>query len=136
MTSKKSLARMMLGTAVAAMSIGAIAQDKSVELKFAHWLPGSHPLAKLGFEPWAKSVEAASNGSIKVALFPAQQLGKAAVQPDQIAQRHHQIARDEMPGQQPCQRGEGRQEEQTSQVTFEHGNTWGGSDARSTRRGL
>lgn len=84
MTSKKSLARMMLGTAVAAMSIGAIAQDKSVELKFAHWLPGSHPLAKLGFEPWAKSVEAASNGSIKVALFPAQQLGKAADHYDMV----------------------------------------------------
>ena len=84
MTSKKSLARMMLGTAVAAMSIGAFAQDKSVELKFAHWLPGSHPLAKLGFEPWAKSVEAASNGSIKVALFPAQQLGKAADHYDMV----------------------------------------------------
>ena len=84
MTSNKPLARMMLGAALAAMSIGAIAQDKSVELKFAHWLPGSHPLAKLGFEPWAKSVEAASNGSIKVALFPAQQLGKAADHYDMV----------------------------------------------------
>ncbi len=67
-------------------ALGAQAQDKPVELKFAHWLPASHPLAKLGFEPWAKSVEAASKGSIKVALFPAQQLGKAA--------DHYDMARD------------------------------------------
>ncbi len=75
--------------AVAALLLGAIgaqAQDRPVELKFAHWLPASHPLAKLGFEPWAKSVEAASGGSIKVALFPAQQLGKAA--------DHYDMARD------------------------------------------
>ena len=43
-------------------------------------------MAKTGFEPWAKSVEAASNGSIKVAFFPAQQLGKAA--------DHYDMARD------------------------------------------
>ena len=67
-------------------ALGAQAQDKPVELKFAHWLPAMHPLAKLGFEPWAKSVEAASGGSIKVALFPAQQLGKAA--------DHYDMARD------------------------------------------
>src|SRR6218665_505440 len=77
------------GAAAAVMAVaalGASAQDKQVELKFAHWLPGTHPLAKLGFEPWAKSVEAASKGSIKVALFPAQQLGKAA--------DHYDMARD------------------------------------------
>ena len=72
--------------ALALLGLGAQAQDKPVELKFAHWLPGSHPLAKLGFEPWAKSVESASNGSIKVVLFPAQQLGKAA--------DHYDMARD------------------------------------------
>lgn len=62
------------------------AQDKQVELKFAHWLPAQHSLAVTGFLPWAKSVEAASGGSIKVAIFPAQQLGKA---PD-----HFDLARD------------------------------------------
>jgi TRAP-type C4-dicarboxylate transport system substrate-binding protein len=62
------------------------AQDKAVEMKFAHWLPPTHSLSKTGFEPWAKSVEAASKGSIKVALFPAQQLGKAA--------DHYDMARD------------------------------------------
>lgn len=77
-------------TIAAAVSLfcafGASAQDKPVELKFAHWLPPTHSLSKTGFEPWAKSVEAASKGSIKVALFPAQQLGKAA--------DHYDMARD------------------------------------------
>jgi TRAP-type C4-dicarboxylate transport system substrate-binding protein len=72
--------------AALALPASAVAQDKRVELRFANWLPPTHPLAKLGFEPWARSVEAASRGSIKVALFPAQQLGKA---PD-----HYDMARD------------------------------------------
>lgn len=68
------------------LASAAVAQDKPVELKFAHWLPAAHSLAKNGFEPWAKAVEAASGGSIKVAFFPAQQLGKAA--------DHYDMARD------------------------------------------
>jgi TRAP-type transport system periplasmic protein len=64
----------------------AAAQDKPVELKFSHWVPAGHALAVTGFIPWAKSVEAASGGSIKVTIFPAQQLGKA---PD-----HYDLARD------------------------------------------
>jgi TRAP-type C4-dicarboxylate transport system substrate-binding protein len=78
-----------IAAALAALMAGAapaVAQDKPVEMRFAHWLPPTHPLAKLGFEPWAKSVEAASKGSIKVMLFPAQQLGKAA--------DHYDMARD------------------------------------------
>lgn len=77
----------LAGFAAAVLATGAaLAQDKPVELKFAHWLPPTHPLQPLGFEVWAKSVEAASGGSIKVAMFPAQQLGKA---PD-----HYDMARD------------------------------------------
>jgi TRAP-type C4-dicarboxylate transport system substrate-binding protein len=76
------LAATVLGSGVSHVN----AQDKAVELKFAHWLPPTHALAKTGFEPWAKSVEAASNGSIKIAFFPAQQLGKAAA--------HYDMARD------------------------------------------
>lgn len=75
--------------AAAALMLGAAqasAQDKPVELRFAHWLPPTHPLAKTGFEPWAKAVQEASNGSIKIMFFPAQQLGKA---PD-----HYDMARD------------------------------------------
>ena len=82
--------RILVGGALAlALALAAPlapAQDKQVELKFAHWLPAQHPLAKLGFIPWAKSVEAASKGSIKVTIYPAQQLGKAA--------SHYDMARD------------------------------------------
>lgn len=67
-------------------SLPSHAQDKPVELRFATWLPAQHSLAVNGFIPWAKSVESASKGSIKVAMFPAQQLGKAA--------DHYDMARD------------------------------------------
>jgi len=77
-------ATLAIALALAAPLAGA--QDKQVELKFAHWLPATHPLATLGFIPWAKSVEAASKGSIKVTIYPAQQLGKAP--------NHYDMARD------------------------------------------
>jgi TRAP-type transport system periplasmic protein len=67
-------------------SLPAHAQDKPVELKLAHWVPANHLLAQTGFIPWGKSIEAASGGSIKVSIFPAQQLGKAA--------DHYDMARD------------------------------------------
>ena len=79
------LRRIALALAVAA-SLPAVAQDKPVEMKFGSWVPAAHALQKTGFEPWAKSVEAASGGSIKVAIFPAQQLGKA--------NDHYDMARD------------------------------------------
>jgi len=78
--------RCAFAIAIALTAASASAQDKPVELKFAHWLPAQHPLATLGFIPWAKSVEAASKGSIKVTIYPAQQLGKAA--------NHYDMARD------------------------------------------
>ena len=63
-----------------------LAQDKPTELKLAHWVPAKHLLALTGFIPWGESIEKASGGSIKVAIFPAQQLGKAA--------DHYDMARD------------------------------------------
>ncbi|AEG91494.1 TRAP transporter substrate-binding protein [Ramlibacter tataouinensis] len=81
-----SCLRLAAAAVLAACAAGAFAQDKPVELKFAHWLPANHSLARNGFEPWAKSVEAASKGSIKVVFFPSQQLGKAA--------DHYDMARD------------------------------------------
>jgi TRAP-type C4-dicarboxylate transport system substrate-binding protein len=71
--------------AAAALGAPALAQDAPVQLKLAHWLPPSHPLHK-AFQDWAASVEKASNGTIKSAIFPAQQLGKAF--------DHYDMARD------------------------------------------
>jgi TRAP-type C4-dicarboxylate transport system substrate-binding protein len=64
---------------------GALAQDKTFELKISHWVPPSHPLQK-ALEEWGASVEKDSGGTIKYKIYPAQQLGKAF--------DHYDIARD------------------------------------------
>ncbi len=61
------------------------AQDKTFELKLAHWVPPSHPLQK-ALEEWGASVEKASDGTIKSKVYPSQQLGKAF--------DHYDMARD------------------------------------------
>ena len=55
---------------------GALAQDKTFELKLSHWVPPSHPLQK-ALEEWGASVEKDSGGTIKYKVYPSQQLGKA-----------------------------------------------------------
>lgn len=55
-------------------------------LRLSHWVPATHPLQTTGIEPWVESISEASNGDIKVQIFPAQQLGAA---PD-----HYDMVRD------------------------------------------
>jgi TRAP-type C4-dicarboxylate transport system substrate-binding protein len=64
---------------------GALAQDKTFELKLSHWVPPSHPLQK-ALEEWGASIEKDSGGTIKYKVYPAQQLGKAF--------DHYDMARD------------------------------------------
>jgi TRAP-type C4-dicarboxylate transport system substrate-binding protein len=64
---------------------GALAQDKTFELKLSHWVPPSHPLQK-ALEDWGASVEKDSGGTLKYKVYPAQQLGKAF--------DHYDMARD------------------------------------------
>src|SRR5690349_22334328 len=75
------------GIALAAVLFAspAIAQDKTVEWRFAHWVPASHPMHPAA-EAWAADIEKASGGTIKMKIFPAQQLGKAF--------DHYNMARD------------------------------------------
>lgn len=70
--------RKQLAATLAALTVasGALAQDKAVEFKVSHWIPPTHPVHRTA-QAWAESVAKASNGSIKFAIFPAQQLGKA-----------------------------------------------------------
>ncbi len=77
----------LAAAAVVAMAVAgpAIAQDKPVELKLAHWVPASHPLHK-AMEDWGAAVNKASGGSITFKVYPAQQLGKAF--------DHYDMARD------------------------------------------
>lgn len=62
------------------------AQDKAVNLKFSHFVPPNfilfRPNTGGGMDEWMKSIEAASKGSIKFTVYPAQQLGKAQDQYD------------------------------------------------------
>ena len=63
----------------------AAAQDKTFELKLAHWVPPSHPLQK-ALEEWGAAVEKASGGTLHYKVYPSQQLGKAF--------DHYDMARD------------------------------------------
>jgi TRAP-type C4-dicarboxylate transport system substrate-binding protein len=78
-------ALLRLAAVAALAALPAVAQDKRVELKLAHWLPPKHPLHP-AIEAWAKSIETASNGTIHSTIFPAEQLGKAF--------DHYDMARD------------------------------------------
>lgn len=73
----------MLAGSVAASP--ALAQDKPVHLKVSIWVPAAHPLVPAS-RVWGDSIQKASNGSITVTLFPAEQLGKAV--------DHYDMARD------------------------------------------
>lgn len=66
-------------------ALGAAAQDRTFELKLSHFVPPSHPVQK-AFEEWGASMQQASSGTIRLKIFPAQQLGKAF--------DHYDMARD------------------------------------------
>jgi len=74
------LRKLVAGSALLALALGAAtavrAQDKPVQLRFSHWVPASHPMHAAALA-WTESIEKASNGSIKIQIFPSQQLGRA-----------------------------------------------------------
>ena len=69
----------------AAGALPALAEDAPVNLKFSYWVPAAHPLSQ-PFNLWARDIEAQSAGSIKITMFPGEQLGKAF--------DHYDMARD------------------------------------------
>ena len=75
----------MIAALLTASCASALAQDKPVQLRFGHWVPPSHPM-HVSAEAWAASIEKASGGTIKITIYPAQQLGKAF--------DHYNMARD------------------------------------------
>ncbi len=64
----------LAGALAVALSTGAGAQ--TIEWKFSHWMPPTHPLQKI-YTDWAKNIELKTNGTLKLSIFPAQLLGKA-----------------------------------------------------------
>ena len=77
--------KLTLALALALLGTSAMAQDKPVDLKISIWLPPAHSLVP-ATKDWAASIEKASNGTIKTAIFPSEQLGKAF--------DHYDMARD------------------------------------------
>ena len=61
--------------AITALSMAAPALAQEVTLKLHQFLPPQANVPKLILEPWAKRVEAASGGRIRIDLFPSMQLG-------------------------------------------------------------
>jgi TRAP-type C4-dicarboxylate transport system substrate-binding protein len=69
--------------ALAVGTMGALAQDKAVNIKLSYWVPPSHLLTP-GYKDWAAAVEKASNGTIKVTLYPSSQLGSGTDHYDMV----------------------------------------------------
>src|SRR5208282_2552891 len=76
---------LLLVTVAQAIAGPAFAQDKAVDLRFSLWVPPAHPLTAAAKE-WAEDIAKASNGTIKITIFPSEQLGKAF--------DHYDMARD------------------------------------------
>jgi TRAP-type C4-dicarboxylate transport system substrate-binding protein len=61
------------------------AQDKPLNLRFSYWIPPKHQLVP-STQAWGESLAKATNGTVKVTIFPSNQLGKG---PD-----HYDMAKD------------------------------------------
>jgi TRAP-type C4-dicarboxylate transport system substrate-binding protein len=92
-------APLLIVTLALGIAVPAFAEEKEVDLRLSLWVPPAHPLSVAAKE-WAEDIAKASNGSIKIALFPSEQLGKAF--------DHYDMARDDIadityvnPGYQP-----------------------------------
>ncbi len=62
-------------TAIASFASGAAFAEETVTLRFHQMLPPQATIPSKAIVPWAKKVEAESNGRIKVQVFSAMQLG-------------------------------------------------------------
>lgn len=60
----------LLASTVGSAVPAALAQDKSVELTFSVWIPATHTLVKDFMMPWAKEVESATDGRVRVRFLP------------------------------------------------------------------
>ena len=52
------------------------AEEKTWTIRFHYEQPPTAPLPAYGFEPWAKDVEKATKGRVKVQIFPGDSLFK------------------------------------------------------------
>jgi TRAP-type C4-dicarboxylate transport system substrate-binding protein len=85
MSMRKTLLVPFLALLLTAGAMPALAQDKTVNMKVSLWVPPAHPLVP-ATQAWAADIEKASGGTIKISVFPSEQLGKAF--------DHYDMARD------------------------------------------
>lgn len=73
------------GLALCAGWIVTPAMAQTIELKLSHFLPSTHPSHRDFLEPWARELEARTNGKVKVTIFPAgSAFGHVEKQLDQV----------------------------------------------------
>jgi TRAP-type transport system periplasmic protein len=94
-----ALALLLTSALALGFAFPAVAEDKEVDLRLSLWVPPAHPLTGAA-KAWAEDIAKASNGTIKITVFPSEQLGKAF--------DHYDMARDDIadityvnPGYQP-----------------------------------
>src|SRR6202021_2069632 len=58
------------------VAVPALAQDKEVDLRLSLWVPPAPPPPSAA-KAWGEDIAKASNGTIKITVFPSEQLGKA-----------------------------------------------------------
>jgi TRAP-type C4-dicarboxylate transport system substrate-binding protein len=63
------------GAAILASLVSVSAQAADFELKMHHFLPAKAPAHAKFFQPWADSIEKASNGRIKIKIYGSMSLG-------------------------------------------------------------
>jgi TRAP-type C4-dicarboxylate transport system substrate-binding protein len=85
MSMKKAIFALLAAGCLTTAMTPAQAQDKTVNMKVSLWVPPAHPLVP-ATQAWAADIEKASGGSIKMSVFPSEQLGKAF--------DHYDMARD------------------------------------------
>ena len=71
-----TLQGLVLAAALAASVTAAPAQERRYDLRLSSWVPPGHGMNP-ALRQWGESIATASNGTIKVTLFPAEQLGPA-----------------------------------------------------------
>src|ERR1700675_2678762 len=70
-----SMRKTLLALLLVASVTPAFEHDQTVNLKVSLWVPPAHPLVP-ATQAWAADIEKVSGGTIKVSVFPSEQLGK------------------------------------------------------------
>jgi TRAP-type C4-dicarboxylate transport system substrate-binding protein len=77
--------RLIIALFAASAAFAPALADDAVTLRLSNWLPNGHPIYP-ATKAWADDIEAQSGGSLKMTMFPSEQLGKAF--------DHYDMARD------------------------------------------